>query len=208
MVPLAASAIQSGLGGLISIFRFGHAKAVAKENSSIEAADGQVSKRMAELENLVNGGNISDADIDVKLQSILDEYYQIVAGSLQGRITSEDEFNQATKKTKSGAKCNAACVIGGRTNDLINAARPKLKALAAQTRGKTNGPAATKAGDPSFAASVAGGGGAAVGSKIGAALAPVLGSWVQNIPPWLLLALPGGTLVLLFLLFSKRPRRK
>jgi len=204
MIALAASGIQSGLGGLMTLVRFGHAKAVTRENSALDAADSQVSKRMAELENLVTGGQLSDAQIDSKLQAMLDEYYQIVGPVIQGRITTEDDFNPATKKARSGAKCNAACVFGGRTNDLINAARPKLKALAAKVRKSAGGAVASKSADASLSGAPAGGGAGRIGEKIGAAVAPVLGDWVHKVPPWLLVVLPGGGVLLLLLLFRKR----
>lgn len=211
MVPLAASAIQTGLGGLMSVFRFGHAKAVAAENNALGAADTRTMRALKELENQVNAGGVSDVDIDARLQAVLDEYYSTVAGVIKGKISTRKEFNDLTKKTSSGGPCNAACVIGGDMADMVNDARPKLKALAAQARKSTGGPAASKSNDPSFAeASVMGGGAGPglIGAKIAAAAAPVLGSWVNKIPPVVLgIVLPGGGLLLLYLLFRKRWKR-
>lgn len=209
MVPLAASAIQTGLGGLMTIFRFGHAKAVAAENNALGAADTRTMRALKELEAQVNSGQLTDVEIDARLQAVLDEYYSTVAGVIKGKISTRKEFNDLTKKASNGGPCNAACVIGGDMADMVNEARPKLKALAAQARKSTGGPAASKSNDPSFAeASVSGGAGPGqIGAKLAAAIAPVIGSWIYKIPPVVLgVVLPGGSLLLLYLLFRKRWR--
>ncbi len=176
-MPLPLLAVGQGfIGSLTSVFRFGHAKAVANENSAIGAAQNQVTKELGKLETLASEGRLSDAEIDSRLQVILDSYFSTVASVIKGRIESEDDFNTSTKKTKSGGPCNAACVIGGQVADVIEEARDKLKKLAKQGRGKTGGPV----------------------SQAGV-LSPLAGV-LKRLPLWTLFLIPGG-LLLSFLVY-------
>ncbi len=180
-MPLPLLAIGQGfIGGLKSVFQFGHAKAVANENSAIGAAQNQVTKELGKLETLASEGQLTDAEIDSRLQAILDSYYSTVASVIKGRIESEDEFNTSTKKTKSGGPCNAACVIGGQVADVIEEARDKLKKLAKQGRGKSGGSV----------------------SEMGV-LSPIAGV-VKRLPMWALLLIPGGLVVALAVYFIRK----
>lgn len=126
---MALQFVGTGLGLVRGLFGFGHAKAVARENNALGAADSFIQKELGKLEVDAREGRITERNLDARLQAVLDGYYQTVAGVIKGRIASEADWNPASKKTKTGGPCNAACVTGGQYADALQSARPALLKL-------------------------------------------------------------------------------
>ncbi len=126
---MALQLVGTGVSLLGSLFGFGHAKAVRKENNALGAADSFIQQELSKLEVDAREGRFAERDLDSRFQAVMDGYFKMVAGVIKGRIASESDWNPVTKKTAAGGPCNAACVTGGRYADVLKSARPGLVKL-------------------------------------------------------------------------------